>query len=105
MPAGLPRNADLVFDMRFLRNPHWLEALRPGTGKDAEVAAYVAGDPSYDEAMKAIEALLLILLPRYQVEGKPYVTIAFGCTGGDIARCTSPRPSRSGCATQHFRPR
>jgi UPF0042 nucleotide-binding protein len=79
---GLPRNADLVFDMRFLRNPHWDEKLRPGTGLDADVAAYVAADPAYDDAMKQIEDLLLLLLPRYRAEGKSYVTIAFGCTGG-----------------------
>jgi UPF0042 nucleotide-binding protein len=79
---GLPPNADLVFDMRFLRNPHWDGALRPGTGLDADVAAYVAADPAYDAAMAQIEALLLTLLPRYRAEGKAYVTIAFGCTGG-----------------------
>ena len=79
---GLPSNADLVFDMRFLRNPHWVEDLRPGTGLDAEVAADVAADPAYPEAMAQIEALLLMLLPRYRAEGKAYVTIAFGCTGG-----------------------
>jgi RNase adapter protein RapZ len=79
---GLPRDADLVFDMRFLRNPHWVETLRPGTGQDADVSAYVAEDPAYPEAMAQIETLLLFLLPRYQAEGKAYVTIAFGCTGG-----------------------
>ncbi|MCW3836727.1 RNase adapter RapZ [Sphingomonas canadensis] len=79
---GIPRNADLVFDMRFLRNPHWVEDLRPGTGRDPDVAAYVAADPAYREAMAQIETLLLLLLPRYQAEGKAYVTIAFGCTGG-----------------------
>ncbi|MGN6622019.1 MAG: RNase adapter RapZ [Sphingomonas sp.] len=79
---GLPSNADLVFDMRFLRNPHWNEALRPGTGLDADVGAYVAADPAYEAAMAQIESLILLLLPRYRAEGKAYVTIAFGCTGG-----------------------
>ncbi len=79
---GLPRDADLVFDMRFLRNPHWVDALRPGTGKDADVSAYIAQDPAYEPAMAQIEALLLLLLPRYEAEGKAYVTAAFGCTGG-----------------------
>ncbi|WP_203309989.1 MULTISPECIES: RNase adapter RapZ [Sphingomonas] len=79
---GLPRNADLVFDMRFLRNPHWNAALRPGTGLDADVAAYVAADPAYPEAMDRIEGLLKLLLPRYRAEGKAYVTVAIGCTGG-----------------------
>ena len=79
---GVPRNADLVFDMRFLRNPHWDEKLRPGTGLDADVSAYIVADPAYDAAMTQIEDLLLLLLPRYRAEGKAYVTIAFGCTGG-----------------------
>jgi RNase adapter protein RapZ len=79
---GLPRNADLVFDMRFLRNPHWDEALRPHTGRDADVAAYIAEDPAYEPAVERIEELLLLLLPRYAAEGKSYVTVAFGCTGG-----------------------
>lgn len=79
---GIPGNADLVFDMRFLRNPHWVDSLRPGTGKDRDVADYVAGDPAYDEALERIEGLIEQLLPRYRAEGKSYVTIAFGCTGG-----------------------
>ena len=79
---GLPRNADIVLDMRYLRNPHWDPALRPGTGKDEDVAAYVAADPAYAESMAQIEALLLTLLPRYRAEGKAYVTVALGCTGG-----------------------
>lgn len=79
---GLPRNADLVFDMRYLRNPHWDPKLKPGTGLDADVAAYVAADPAYEATVAQIEALLLALLPRYRAEGKSYVTIAFGCTGG-----------------------
>jgi UPF0042 nucleotide-binding protein len=79
---GLPRNADLVFDMRFLRNPHWVPDLRAGTGLDRDVADYVTGDPAYAEAMERIEGLLLLLLPRYRAEGKSYVTVAIGCTGG-----------------------
>jgi UPF0042 nucleotide-binding protein len=79
---GVPRNADLMFDMRFLRNPHWDEALRPGTGLDADVSAYIADDPAYEAAMTQIEDLLVLLLPRYRAEGKSYVTIALGCTGG-----------------------
>lgn len=79
---GIPSNADLVFDMRFLRNPHWVDALRPGTGKDQAVADYIIADPAYAQAIEQIEALLLTLLPRYRAEGKSYVTIALGCTGG-----------------------
>ena len=79
---GLPRNADLVFDMRFLQNPHWVPALRPGTGLDADVAAYVAADPAYEDAVGRIEELVGLLVPRYRAEGKSYVTVAIGCTGG-----------------------
>jgi UPF0042 nucleotide-binding protein len=79
---GLPRNADLVFDMRFLRNPHWDPVLRPGTGLDPDIAAYVAADPAYEAALAQIETLLALLVPRYRAEGKAYVTIAIGCTGG-----------------------
>lgn len=79
---GLPRNADLVFDMRFLKNPHWDPALRELTGLDAAVGAHVAEDPAYEDAVTRIEELLLTLLPRYQAEGKSYVSVAFGCTGG-----------------------
>lgn len=79
---GIPANADFVFDMRFLRNPHWVNSLRPGTGKDRDVADYVAADPAYADALERIEGLILALLPRYRAEGKSYVTIAFGCTGG-----------------------
>lgn len=79
---GVPRNADLVFDMRFLRNPHWVPALKPHTGLDPDVAAYVAADPCYATVTDQIETLLLTVLPRYIAEGKSYVTVAFGCTGG-----------------------
>jgi UPF0042 nucleotide-binding protein len=79
---GVPRNADLMFDMRFLRNPHWDEKLRGLTGQDAPVAAYIAADPAYEEAVSRIEQLLALLIPRYAEGGKAYITIAFGCTGG-----------------------
>jgi RNase adaptor protein for sRNA GlmZ degradation len=79
---GLPRSADLVFDMRFLANPHWDMALRPLTGEDAAVAAYVAADPAFSPAIERIADLLLTLLPGYGREGKAYLTIAIGCTGG-----------------------
>jgi RNase adapter protein RapZ len=79
---GLPRNADLVFDMRFLRNPHWDDRLRPLTGLDEAVGLYVRADPAYNDAVSRIADLLLLLLPRYKAEGKSYITVAFGCTGG-----------------------
>jgi UPF0042 nucleotide-binding protein len=79
---GVPRHADNVFDLRFLRNPYWVDALRDLTGLDPAVGDYVAGDEAYGEAVARIEELLLVLLPRYGAEGKSYVTVAFGCTGG-----------------------
>lgn len=79
---GVPHNADLVFDLRFLRNPHWDSELRPMTGMDAAVAEYVSADPKYDEAVQKIRDLLRFLLPLYDAQGKAYINIAFGCTGG-----------------------
>jgi len=79
---GLPREADLVLDVRFLRNPHYVAALRPLTGLDARVAAYVAEDPEFAPFFDRVGALLVPLLPRYAAEGKAYLTIAIGCTGG-----------------------
>lgn len=79
---GIPRNADLVFDMRFLRNPHWDTGLRPKTGLDSDVGAYIRDDEAWDEGVDRIKDLLLMLIPRYHAEGKAYLTIAFGCTGG-----------------------
>lgn len=79
---GLPREADLVFDMRFLRNPHYNEALRPLTGRDPAVRDYVRADPDYDTTIQRLFDLILPLLPRYLSEGKSYLTIAIGCTGG-----------------------
>ena len=79
---GVPHNADLVFDVRFLRNPHWDNDLRPKTGLDADVSAYVESDAKYAEAMTKIRDLLSFLLPLYDEQGKAYVNIAFGCTGG-----------------------
>ncbi len=79
---GMPPAADLVFDMRFLDNPHWVPTLRPLTGLDAEVGEHIRKDPAFTAAFEHIRELLLILLPRYQAHGKAYVHIAFGCTGG-----------------------
>ncbi len=79
---GLPREADLVFDVRFLHNPHYVDALRAATGRDHRVQDYVRGDPAFGQFVTDLRALLLPLLPRYRSEGKCYLTIAFGCTGG-----------------------
>lgn len=79
---GMPPLADLVFDMRFLDNPHWVPALREQTGQDAPVGEHIMRDPAFADAFARIRDLLLMLLPRYAAQGKPYVHVAFGCTGG-----------------------
>ncbi len=79
---GLPREADLVFDVRFLANPHYVDELRDKTGWAPEVGAFIASDPQFDDFMARLDALLELLLPRYRQEGKSYLTIAIGCTGG-----------------------
>ncbi len=79
---GMPPLADLVFDMRFLDNPHWVPALRELTGQDSAVGEHITRDPAFADAFARIRDLLLVLLPRYAAQGKPYVHVAFGCTGG-----------------------
>lgn len=79
---GLPREADLVFDLRFLANPHWEPELRPLTGRAPAVAAYLAADPAYEPFLERLFGLLRPLLRGYEAGGKAYLTIALGCTGG-----------------------
>ncbi len=79
---GVSRTADLMFDMRFLDNPHWVEELRPLTGEHERVRAYLAEDEAYGSALDRLEALLTDWIPRYWAAGKTYLTVAFGCTGG-----------------------
>jgi RNase adapter protein RapZ len=79
---GLPLDADLVLDCRFLPNPHWIEELRPLTGLDKPVRDYVLGQEAAEEFLEQLEPMLLRLLPAYVSEGKAYLTIALGCTGG-----------------------
>jgi RNase adapter protein RapZ len=79
---GVPRDADLVFDVRFLRNPHYVEDLRPQSGLDQAIGTYVSEDPSFESFVANLQALVEPLLPRYRDEGKSYLTIAIGCTGG-----------------------
>jgi RNase adapter protein RapZ len=79
---GISRTADLVFDMRFLANPHWVDELRPLTGADQPVRDYIAADPAWADSIDRIEALLTEWIPRYWAAGKTYLTVAFGCTGG-----------------------
>lgn len=80
--SGLPREADLVFDVRFLANPHYVPELRPRDGRDPEVGAFVAGDPGFGPFFDSLTGLIGPLLPRYEREGKSYLTVAIGCTGG-----------------------
>jgi len=79
---GVPDDADLVFDVRFLPNPHFVPEFRPLTGHDAKVAKYIRSFPQTKEFIKKISELLVFLLPHYIHEGKSYLTISFGCTGG-----------------------
>jgi UPF0042 nucleotide-binding protein len=79
---GLPLDVDTVFDVRFLPNPHWVEELRPLTGLDAPVRDYVLGQPAAQEFLTRVDDLLSFLLPAYVQEGKSYLTVAIGCTGG-----------------------
>jgi len=79
---GVPVDADLVFDVRFLRNPHYVPHLQPLTGADSNVEQYVMEDPASAEFLRKLEDLLIFTLPLYAEEGKSYLTVAIGCTGG-----------------------
>jgi UPF0042 nucleotide-binding protein len=79
---GVPLDADMVFDVRFLPNPHFVPEFRKKTGLDPKVAAYVRGFPQTKEFLDRVTKLMLYLLPHYVKEGKSYLTVAFGCTGG-----------------------
>jgi UPF0042 nucleotide-binding protein len=79
---GLPREADLVFDVRFLANPHYDPQLQPMTGQDAAVGAFIERDQGFAAFFAGLTGMLASLLPRYEAEGKSYLTVAIGCTGG-----------------------
>ncbi|MEJ6395650.1 RNase adapter RapZ [Gymnodinialimonas sp. 2305UL16-5] len=79
---GLPLGADLVFDCRFLRNPHWDPLLRPQDGRSPDVQAHIRDDPRFAPFCDQVAGLLDLLLPAYREEGKSHLTVAFGCTGG-----------------------
>jgi UPF0042 nucleotide-binding protein len=79
---GVPSDADLVFDVRFLPNPHFVPTLRAFTGKDPRVKRFIRSFPQTGEFLRRIESLLAYLIPHYIREGKSYLTIAIGCTGG-----------------------
>jgi RNase adapter protein RapZ len=80
--SGVPSDADLLFDVRFLPNPHFIPAFRPYTGRHPQVAKYIRSFPQTQEFIDRISALLIYLIPHYVREGKSYLTIGFGCTGG-----------------------
>lgn len=80
--VGVPREADLVFDVRFLSNPHYVDALQPLNGEDENVARFIERDAGLQPFMTSLSALIDPLLPSYEREGKSYLTIAVGCTGG-----------------------
>ena len=80
--GGLPPEADMVFDARFLRNPHYIEALRQLTGKHCDVGRFIEDDPDFAAYFMQVFHLVTFLLPRFVQEGKKYATIAVGCTGG-----------------------
>lgn len=79
---GIPLDADIVMDVRFLPNPHWDEQLRPLTGRDEPVSEFVLNNEVTQRFLSHLEALLLDVIPSYQSEGRNYLTIAIGCTGG-----------------------
>jgi UPF0042 nucleotide-binding protein len=102
---GLPLGADLVFDVRFLDNPHFVEELRPKTGLNPEVSSFVLNQPDYQLFLDKLKDLLFFLLPRYSQEGKTSLTIGIGCTGGRhrsvaIAEDLGPYLLGTGCVVQ-----
>jgi UPF0042 nucleotide-binding protein len=102
---GVPEEADLVFDVRFLPNPHFVAEFRPFTGKNPRVAKYIRSFPQTQEFISRISELLIYLLPHYVREGKSYLTIAFGCTGGQhrsvfIAEQVHGRLAKAGYRTK-----
>jgi UPF0042 nucleotide-binding protein len=102
---GIPTDADLVFDVRFLPNPHFVPRLRPFSGKNPKVARYIRSFPQTGEFLRRIESLLAYLIPHYIREGKSYLTVALGCTGGRhrsvaLAEVISRSLKRRGYATK-----
>ena len=79
---GLPESADFVFDMRFVRNPHWVADLRAKTGQEADVQAFILDDPQFVKFMKFLDQLMQLVLRQFSADGRTHLTVAFGCTGG-----------------------
>lgn len=101
---GTPPLADLMFDMRFLDNPHWVEELRAQTGLDKAVGEHISADPAFAPAFERITALLAELLPHYSAQGRSYLNIAFGCTGGRHRSVYSAERAAQALRTAGFSP-
>lgn len=102
---GLPLDVDLVFDVRFLPNPYWDETLRPLSGLDDDVRDFVLGNPLATRFMESLEGMLDLLLPAYVAEGKSYLSIAIGCTGGQHRSVALTERLSSWFADRGLRPR
>jgi UPF0042 nucleotide-binding protein len=104
---GIPLDVDVVFDCRFLPNPYWVEELRPLSGQDAAIKEFVLGHPETREFLERVDGLLVMLVPAFVREGKSYLTVAMGCTGGRhrsvvLAEALAERLSAHGIATSVF---
>jgi RNase adapter protein RapZ len=99
---GIPADADLVFDVRFLPNPHFIPRLRKFSGRNPKVARYIRSFPQTGEFLRRIESLLTYLIPHYIREGKSYLTIAFGCTGGRHRSVLLAEEVRRGLASRSY---
>lgn len=102
---GLPIDVDLVLDCRFLPNPHWVEELRPLTGRDPEIAAYLEAQDITPDFLERLYSLLDLLVPAYEREGKSYLSIAVGCTGGKHRSVWASRQLREHLEAQGYHPR
>ena len=102
---GIPIDVDVVFDVRFLPNPHWDEELRPLTGKDAPVSQFVLSNPLTQQFLTKIEDLMQLILPAYAAEGRSYLTVAIGCTGGRHRSVAITESLAESLKAQGWRPR
>jgi len=102
---GLPIDVDVVFDCRFLPNPHWIDELRPLTGRDPEVGVYLEAQEITPEFLQRLYALLDLLVPAYEREGKSYLSIALGCIGGQHRSVWVARQLREHLEAQGYHPR
>lgn len=102
---GVPIDVDIVFDVRFLPNPHWDEELRPLTGRDAPVSQFVMSNPLTQQFVQKVEDLLELIMPAYAAEGRSYLTVAIGCTGGRHRSVAITEALAQSLTSQGWRPR